>query len=151
MRCSPLSFEFCHSLETELQLGTRNPPILISERDWDITTHDGYPEAKWAEQPTQGKAEDSSLLRTYTSSSRAHSFLFFFFFCLIENICALMFLKSHMEKYLTKSVDQRTEKGLPTYASRWWVKATQLTFRKNQYLIILFGEQFCKAKRNRKM
>lgn len=56
-------------------------------------TSDGYPEAKWAEQPTQGGAEDVSLRRTYAGSSSAHSF-----FCLIENLFALMILKSRMEK-----------------------------------------------------
>lgn len=57
------SFEFCHSLETELKLGTRYPAILISERDWGIWAGDGSPEAKWAKQPPRGKAEDSSRLQ----------------------------------------------------------------------------------------
>lgn len=145
MSCRHLSFEFRQSLETELRLGTRNPAILISERDWDIIPSDGYPEANWAEQPTQGKAGDSSLLRTDTSSSGAHPFS-----CLIENLFALMILKSQMEKCLTKHADQRIEKGLPTHVSHWWVKATQFILRKNKYLIILLGNRFSRQRERAK-
>lgn len=58
----------------------------------------------------------SSLLRErlkrVASYSGVHSL-----FHLIENFFGLQIFKSHMENYLTKYINQRAGKGLPTHVS----------------------------------
>lgn len=79
--CISLNFAIAWNLSSDPE-DQRPDLVFIPERDWGRRTIEGSPEVKWAEQPTQGKAQtNSSLLRIYSSCSRVHSL-----FCLTENL-----------------------------------------------------------------